>query len=74
MARSGPLDEVARRAAAGNQSPVFFGLEWLLLGVLGEGEIALRLPSLMAGSLPPLAVFIAQGGGKRKWQAWLRQG
>src|SRR4051794_14964681 len=54
----GPLDEVASRAALGNQSPVFFGLEWLLVGVVGESEVALRLPSLLAGTLLPLAVFL----------------
>ncbi len=61
----GPLDEVARRAALGNQSPVFFGLEWLLLGLLGDSEFALRLPSLVAGSLLPLAVFLLA----RRWKA-----
>ena len=61
----GPLDEVASRAALGNQSPVFFSLEWLLLRVLGDSEFALRLPSLIAGSLLPLAVFLLA----RRWKA-----
>ncbi len=61
----GPLDEVASRAALGNQSPVFYWLQWLLIGVLGENELTLRLPSLIAGSLLPLAVFLLA----RRWQA-----
>lgn len=61
----GPLDEVARRAAMGNQSPIFYWLEWLLVGLLGESEISLRLPSLVAGSLLPMAVFLLA----RRWKA-----
>ncbi len=61
----GPLDEVAPRAALGNQSPLFYWLEWLLIGVLGESELTLRLPSLIAGSLLPLAVFLLA----RRWKA-----
>jgi mannosyltransferase len=60
-----PLDEVAPRAALGNQSPIFFWLEWLLIGLLGENEFALRLPSLIAGSLLPLALFLLA----RRWKA-----
>ncbi|HMC11284.1 MAG TPA: glycosyltransferase family 39 protein, partial [Pirellulaceae bacterium] len=54
----GTLGEVAPRAAIGNQSPLFFWLEWLLLNVLGPSELSLRLPSIVAGSLLPLAVFL----------------
>src|SRR4029078_9783321 len=45
----GPLDEVAQRAASGNQAPLFFWLEWFLFGVLGPAEISLRLMSLLSG-------------------------
>jgi mannosyltransferase len=55
---TGKLSEVAPRAAIGNQSPLFFWLEWLLAQLLGESELALRLPSLIAGSLLPLALFL----------------
>lgn len=54
----GPLDEVARRAAIGNQGPLFFWLEWLLFGMLGPNELSLRFLSVVGGSLLPLAVFL----------------
>jgi len=59
----GALDEVASRAAIGNQSPLYFWFQWLLVRVLGPSELALRLPSLIAGSLLPLAVFFVG----RRW-------
>jgi mannosyltransferase len=55
---TGTLGQVAPRAAIGNQSPVFFWLEWLLVRVIGVSEASLRLPSVIAGSLLPLAVFL----------------
>jgi hypothetical protein len=60
----GPLDEVARRAAMGNQGPLFFWLEWLALGILGPSELSLRLVSLVSGSLLPLAIFLFA----RRWK------
>src|SRR5438093_12902502 len=60
----GPLDEVVRRAAIGNQGPLFFWLEWLALGILGPSELSLRLTSLVRGSLLALAVFLLA----RRWQ------
>src|SRR5438309_3261742 len=53
----GPLQEVAQRAAIGNQSPLFFWWEWLIVQVLGPSELSLRLTSFAAGSLLPLAVY-----------------
>src|SRR6478752_5310680 len=53
----GALGEVTSRAAIGNQSPFFFWLEWLLIWVMGPSELSLRLPSILAGSLLPVAVF-----------------
>jgi 4-amino-4-deoxy-L-arabinose transferase-like glycosyltransferase len=61
----GPLDEVARRAAIGNQGPLFYWLEWLQVVILGESEVALRLPSLVAGTLLPLLLFRLA----RRWKA-----
>lgn len=58
---SGPLAEVGARAAAGNQSPLFFWLEWLMTRLLGHSEIVLRLPSLIAGTLLPVALFLVAG-------------
>src|SRR5262245_33493597 len=53
----GSLKEVAERAAIGNQGPLFFWLEWLLIGLFGPSELALRLPSFLAGSMLPMAVY-----------------
>ena len=65
----GPLAEVAPRAAIGNQSPLFFWLEWLLVQGLGPSELALRLPSIAAGTLLPGALYVLA----RRWtgQPWL---
>ena len=54
----GPLTEVASRAAIGNQSPIYFWLQWMLATILGPSEFTLRLPSFAAGSLLPLASFL----------------
>src|SRR5688572_20762914 len=54
----GPLNEVASRAAIGNQSPLYFWLQWVFVTILGPSEFALRLPSFAAGSLLPLASFL----------------
>lgn len=52
----GSFAEVAPRAAIGNQSPLFYWLQWLLLQ-FGRSEFTLRLPSLLAGTLLPLALY-----------------
>src|SRR6266481_2720634 len=54
----GWLGEVAQRATIGNQSPLYFWLQWLLIRLIGPSELALRLPSIFAGSLLPLAVYL----------------
>jgi hypothetical protein len=51
------LAEVAPRAQIGNQSPLFFWLEWLLVQIGGASEWTLRLPSLLAGTVLPAALF-----------------
>jgi mannosyltransferase len=60
---AGSLGEVSARAAIGNQSPLFFWLEWFLVRLLGPSELSLRLLSLVSGSLLPLAVFLLA----RRW-------
>jgi mannosyltransferase len=60
----GPLAEVAQRGAIGNQGPLFFWLEWLMLRLFGPSELALRLLSIASGSLVPLAVFLFA----RRWK------
>jgi mannosyltransferase len=59
----GSLAEVAPRAAIGNQSPLFFWFEWLLVRLLGPSELTLRLPSVLAGSLLPVVIY----GLCRRW-------
>ncbi|WP_425614555.1 hypothetical protein NA78x_004426 [Anatilimnocola sp. NA78] len=54
---SGSLGEVYERAAVGNQSPLYFWLAWLFYFVPGPPEIALRLPSLLAGCVLPVAMY-----------------
>ena len=66
---AGPLAEVAPRAAIGNQPPLFFWLQWLLVQVLGPSELTLRLLSLVAGTLLCLALYLVAN----RWtgQPWL---
>ncbi len=47
----GELREVARRAAWGNQTPVYYWGLWLWRQVAGDGEVALRLSSVILSSL-----------------------
>jgi mannosyltransferase len=47
----GTLAEVMPRAAAGNQTPVYFWLLWFWKQFAGDTELALRLPSVIASSL-----------------------
>jgi mannosyltransferase len=65
----GPWSEVASRAAEGNQSPLYFRLVWLLVQTLGASELVLRLPSLVAGALLPVALYFVT----RRWtgSVWL---
>lgn len=54
----GSFWQVVERAAAGNQSPVYFYLLWGVTGLLGERELTLRLPSLLAGIALPATVWL----------------
>jgi len=47
----GSFEQMLTRSAQGNQAPLFFGLEWLLVQWLGMSETTLRLVSLTAGVL-----------------------
>lgn len=58
---SGSLGEVAERAMIGNQSPLYFWLAWFFARLPITPEVALRLPSLVAGSALPLAVYWLTG-------------
>ena len=46
---AGSWSDVASRAMQGNQSPLYYLAVYAVREVLGDGEIALRLPSLAAG-------------------------
>jgi mannosyltransferase len=61
----GTLSEVCQRAAIGNYGPLYFWLEWALVRLMGAAELTLRLVSILAGSLLPLAVY----GLARRWLA-----
>jgi mannosyltransferase len=65
----GSIADVLPRAAAGNQSPLFFWLEWLLVQVFGPSELTLRLPSLIAGTL--LCVALSAAVVRWTGNAWL---
>jgi mannosyltransferase len=56
-AATGAWTEVASRSVQGNQSPFFFWIEWLLVHTIGRSELAVRLPSLVAGVLLVVAVY-----------------
>jgi mannosyltransferase len=53
----GGFGDVAWRSAIGNQTPLYFWLIWALTRLVDPNEVVLRLPSLVAGGLLPVAVF-----------------
>lgn len=56
---------IGERLVAGHP-PLFFGLSWLLVHVVGESELLLRLPSALAGTAAvPVAYLVASGRGSR---------
>lgn len=46
---NGSIDEVASRAADGNQSPLFFWMTWVFVSVFGHFEFSLRSISIIGG-------------------------
>ncbi len=72
---SGTFDEIARRARIGNQSPLYFYLVRGSTLLLGSNEMAIRLPSLMAG----IGLMVAVGSVMWRWcgvawAGWLAAG
>ena len=64
--------QVTPRAMAGNQSPLFFWLEWLLVRALGPSELVLRLPSLVAGiALSAAVAWLIHRWTRAMWLAAL---
>ena len=50
----GSFQQMLTRSAQGNQAPLFFSLEWLVVQWFGASELNLRLVSLVAGALAML--------------------
>lgn len=72
---SGSLNQVASRAAAGNQPPTFFYLAWLCVQLLGLNELAVRLPSLVVGTvLVPILGLAVFSWTKCRPAAWCAAG
>lgn len=68
--RSGGVLETWRRVSigsGGSQSPVFYAIVWWVRSVLGESELALRLPSLLSsvGSLWVVHRLVRRTSGAR---------
>lgn len=56
---------IGERLVAGHP-PLFFGLSWLLVHLVGESELLLRLPAALAGTAAvPVAYLLASGRGAR---------
>jgi hypothetical protein len=62
---SGRWSDIAPRAIAGNQSPLYFWFSYPIVQSLGQSPISLRLLSLVAGCLLPLV---------GTWAVWSRTG
>jgi mannosyltransferase len=64
--------EVIRRVPqVMGQSPFYFAIVWASLHTFGQSELALRLPSLLAGMVCPTAIaMVASSLGGRRAAAW----
>ena len=62
---SGTFDEVRQRAAQGNQTPLYYWGLWCWRQGVGEGELAMRMSSVIASALAcaVVAVGVAKLGG-----------
>ncbi|MBI1900786.1 MAG: glycosyltransferase family 39 protein [Planctomycetia bacterium] len=69
---SGDLGDVPGRALQGNYSPVYPLLIWVWQSIAGLSELSLRTPSLLAGSLLPLAAcwLLVRATGSRAAGLW----
>ena len=70
----GPLEMVAGRAAQGNQTPLYFWVEWLVCRQFGLTETWLRLPSVFYGSLTAIAASLLVWNFRRSPTAALTTG
>lgn len=62
-----PLGELVATVAADNQAPLWFLVVRAVIGVLGDSELAVRLPSAVAGILAVAAVLWT---GRRELSPW----
>lgn len=69
---TGPWTDVVSRSVQGNHSPLFFWMEWLLVHAIGRSEFAVRLPSLIAGTLLIIALYwVVWRWTRQRWLALL---
>ncbi|MDB4793853.1 glycosyltransferase family 39 protein [Pirellulaceae bacterium] len=54
---NGSFSHVWERAADGNQSPIYFWLNWAVVRVFGHTELGIRLLSVLAGTLVVLLTY-----------------
>ncbi|MHB8860875.1 MAG: glycosyltransferase family 39 protein [Pirellulaceae bacterium] len=64
------LSQIPERAQAGNQSPLYFYLEWGTIALLGHHEWTLRFWSLVAGTV----LMAAVGGLVQRWSGSVASG
>jgi len=66
------ISDVAGRAAAGNQGPVFYYAQWLVGQVTGNSVFSYRCLSLMAGLLlVPVVFLVVREACGNAWAGWL---
>jgi len=65
------LGPLAPRAAVGNYSPAYFGLVWAVTKCVGENELALRLPSILAGTALVVGAWLVAVRWTGSWPAGL---
>ena len=67
-------DEVSGRAAIGNQTPYYFQTLWLWQRLVGDGEWALRMSSVLATSLAASVLVLGVAGQTQRISAGIIAG
>ena len=68
---TGGAEQLVPRAAVGNYSPAYFGLVWAGTKCAGASELALRLPSVLAGTALVAGACLVVVRGTGSWPAGL---